>query len=94
MSISLSDDIRSVTDLKRHTREILEQIHKTRRPVVLTVNGRADAVLIDAKSYEKHLKAINLAHLLAEGEEDILAGRVRPARTVLREFKNARKIRR
>lgn len=93
MSINLSEDIRSVTDLKRHTREILEQIHKTRRPVVLTVNGRADAVLIDAKSYEKHLKAINLARLLAEGEEDVLAGRVRPARAFLREFKNARKIR-
>ncbi len=93
MSINLSEDIRSVTDLKRHTREILEQIHKTGRPVVLTVNGRADAVLIDAKSYGKHLKAINLARLLAEGEEDVLAGRVRPARSFLREFKNARKIR-
>lgn len=93
MSINLSEDIRSVTDLKRHTREILEQIHKTRRPVVLTVNGRADAVLIDAKSYEKHLKSINLARILAEGEEDVLAGRVRSARSFLREFKNARKIR-
>jgi prevent-host-death family protein len=61
MSLNLSEDIRSVTDLKRHTREILQQIHKTGRPVVLTVNGRADAVLLDAKTYEKHLKAFNLA---------------------------------
>ena len=93
MSLNLSEDIRSVTDLKRHTREILEQIHKTRRPVVLTVNGRADAVLIDAKTYEKQLKAINMAQLLAVAEEDVLAGRVRPARSFLREFKNARKVR-
>jgi prevent-host-death family protein len=93
MSFNLSEDIRSVTDLKRHTREILEQIHKTRRPVVLTVNGRADAVLIDAKTYEKHLKAFNLARLLAEAEEDISAGRTRSARSSLRGFKSARKIR-
>ena len=93
MSFNLSEDIRSVTDLKRHTREILEQIHKTRRPVVLTVNGRADAVLIDAKTYEKHLRAFNLARLLAEAEEDISAGRTRSARSYLREFKSARKIR-
>ncbi len=93
MSFNLSEDIRSVTDLKRHTREILEQIHKTRRPVVLTVNGRADAVLIDAKTYEKHLRAFNLARLLAEAEEDISAGRARSARSYLREFKSARKIR-
>ena len=91
--MNLSEDIRSVTDPKRNTREILEQIHKTGRPVVLTVNGRADAVLMDAKSYEKQLRAINLARLLAEGEEDIAAGPTRPARAFLREFKNAHKIR-
>ena len=93
MSLSLLEDIRSVTDLKRKTREILQQLHRTGRPVILTVNGRADAVLLDAKTYEKHLAALNLAQLLAEGEEDIAAGRRRRARTVLREFKNARKIR-
>jgi prevent-host-death family protein len=93
MSFNLSEDIRSVTDLKRHTREILQQVHKTGRPVVLTVNGRADAVLLDAKTYEKHLRAFNLARLLAEGEADVSAGRVRRARSVLREFKNAHKIR-
>lgn len=93
MSFDLSEDIRSVTDLKRHTREILEQVHKTGRPVVLTVNGRADAVLLDAKTYQKHLRAFNLARLLAEGEADVSTGRVRSARSVLREFKNAHKIR-
>ena len=56
MSISLAEDIRSVTDLKRHTREILDHIHQTGRPVVLTVNGRADSVIIDAKVYEVDLK--------------------------------------
>ena len=48
MAIRPTDDIRSVTDLKRKTREILDQIHKTGRPVILTVNGKADAVLMDA----------------------------------------------
>lgn len=92
MSIDLVEDIRSVTDLKRNTREILEQIHHTGRPVVLTVNGKADAVLIDAKVYEKHLKASNLARLLVKAEEDVAAKRTRPVRSFLKEFKNARKI--
>jgi prevent-host-death family protein len=92
--MNLIDDIRSVTDLKRNTRAILQQIHSTGRPVVLTVNGRADAVIIDAKTYEKQMKALNLARLLVEAEEDVTAGRVRPARAFLKEFKNAHKIRR
>jgi prevent-host-death family protein len=91
--MNLVDDIRSVTDLKRNTREILDHLHKTGRPVVLTVNGRADAVLIGARSYEKHLKAMNLARLLSEAEADVAAGRVSPARAFLKEFKNAHKIR-
>ena len=75
MPISFSEDIRSVTDLKRHTRETLDHVHETGRPVVLTVNGRSDSVLIDAKVYEKQLKATNLSRLLSEAEAQINAGR-------------------
>jgi hypothetical protein len=59
---------------------------------VLTVNGRADSVIIDAKVYEKQLKAMNLARLLAEAEVQVSNGQTRPARVFLEEFKNARKI--
>jgi len=92
MSISLAEDIRSVTDLKRHTREILDHVHKSGRPTVLTVNGRADSVIIDAKVYEKQLKAMNLARLISEAEAQVASGQTRPARAFLAEFKNARKI--
>ncbi len=92
MSLSPSEDIRSVTDLKRNTKQILSQVHRTKRPVVLTVNGRADAVLMDTRTYEKHLKASNMARLLARAEEDVAAGRTRPIRTFLKEFKHGRKI--
>ena len=92
MSFNPSEDIRSVTDLKRKTKEILNHVHRTKRPVVLTVNGRADAVLMDTKTYEQHLKASNMARLLVRAEEDIAAGRTRSMRSFLKEFKHARKI--
>lgn len=92
MSMNPSEDIRSVTDLKRKTKEILNQIHRTQRPVVLTVNGKADAVLMDTKTYEKHLRASNMMRLLIQAEEDIAAGRTRSMRSFLKEFKYARKI--
>lgn len=92
MSLSPSEDIRSVTELKRKTKEILSQVHRTKRPVVLTVNGKADAVLMDTKTYERHLKAGNMARLLARAEEDITAGRTRPFRSFIKEFNRARKV--
>lgn len=92
MSLNPSEDIRSVTELKRKTKEILSHVHRTKRPVVLTVNGKADAVLMDTKTYEKHLTAGNMARLVARGEEDVAAGRIRPIRSFLKEFKHARKV--
>jgi prevent-host-death family protein len=88
MSLNPSEDIRSVTDLKQNTKEI----HRTKRPVVLTVNGKADAVLMDTKTYEKHLMAANMARLLARAEQDVDAGHTRPIRSFLKDFKRARKI--
>ena len=90
--ISPSEDIRSVTELKRNTREILDHLHATGRPVILTLNGRADSVLLDVRVYEKHLQAGNLAKLIAPAEQDVEKVRTRPARTFLKEFKRARKI--
>jgi prevent-host-death family protein len=90
--ISPSEDIRSVTDLKRNTRDILDHLHATGRPVILTVNGKADSVLLDVRVYEKHLQAGNLAKLLAPAERDVESGRTRPARKFLKEFKRAKKI--
>jgi prevent-host-death family protein len=92
MPLNLSEDIRSVTDLKRKTKEILSQVHRTKRPVVLTVNGKADAVLMDTTTYKKHLKAGNIARLLAPAERDIAGGHSRSMRSFLKEFKRARKI--
>lgn len=90
--MNLTEDIRSVTDLKRHTREIIDHVHATGRPVVLTVNGRADAVLLDAAVYQKHLQAANLARLLAPAEAEAAEGRTRPVADFLKEFKGARNI--
>jgi prevent-host-death family protein len=87
-----SEDIRSVTDLKRNTRDILDHLHATGRPVILTVNGRADSVLLDVRVYEKHLQAGNLAKLLAPAEREVENGRTRPAHDFLKEFKRAQKI--
>jgi prevent-host-death family protein len=92
MGIRFTEDIRSVTDLKRNTRSLLDQIHKTGRPVVLTVNGKADAVLMNAKAYEVYLSAVNLARELVSAEKDVAARRVRPARAFLKEFKHARSL--
>jgi len=92
MSISYKEDILPVSELKKNTRRVLEQVRKTQRPVILTVNGKANSVLIDVDSYEKQMKALNLAGLLLEAEKDITGSKLRPVDSFLKEFKRDQKL--
>lgn len=92
MPISVLEDIKSVSELKRKTNEIFKQMHQTGRPIIVTVNGKPDAVLMNVETFEKKLKAFNLATLLAEAEADLEKGSVRPAREFMKEFADEQKI--
>ncbi len=92
MSLSLMEDMKTVSELKKNLRAVFQQIHRTGRPVVVTVNGKPDVVLVDAAVFDRRLRAINLAVLLARGEEDIRRGRTRPARAVFKELRRGRKV--
>ncbi len=87
MPLSIIEDFKSISDLKKKTREIFEQIHRTGRPVIITVNGKPDAVLLDVSVFERKLRVLNLGALLAEAEVDVKKKRTRPARNFLRELK-------
>src|SRR5262249_15528708 len=51
--LDISRDIHPLTDFKRNTREFLRQLRETGEPVVLTINGKAELVVQDARSYQK-----------------------------------------
>lgn len=71
-------DIRPISYIKANAAEILAQVNETQRPVYVTQNGEAKAVLLDTGTYEKMKKALGLMKLLAHGEQDIAEGNVRP----------------
>ena len=73
--MNMKEDIRPVTYLKSRAADLLAQINATHRPVVITQNGEARAVLQDPESYEQMRRAIGLLKLVAQGETDVQAGR-------------------
>jgi len=92
MSLSISEDIKSVSDLKKKTNEIFRQLHDTGRPIIVTVNGRPDAVLLDVKVFEEKLISLNLGMLLTEAEKDVAEGHTRVARDFIKELKKSAKV--
>ena len=48
--VNLSQDIHPLTDFKRNTSDFIRRMKKTKRPLVLTLNGKAELVVQDAKT--------------------------------------------
>jgi hypothetical protein len=73
-------DIRSLTDFQRNTRAHLRRLKQTRRPEILTVNGKAELIVQDAEAFEETLDSIRG---IQRGLEELKAGQGEPARRVL-----------
>ncbi|NLY03505.1 MAG: type II toxin-antitoxin system Phd/YefM family antitoxin [Campylobacter sp.] len=69
--MQIVNDIKPVTYLKSKAADVLKHINETRRPMIITQNGEAKAVIQDPKSYEDMRNAISLLKLLSFAEEDI-----------------------
>ena len=85
------NEIRSVTDFQRNAKIHVARIKRSKAPLVLTVNGRAEIVVQDAATYQQLLHHVDeleaeLAAISAirVGLEDKQQGRVRPARVALK----------
>ncbi len=64
----------------------MQQMKQTHRPVVLTVNGKAELVVQDATGYQQILERLERFEVLEAIRVGIAAaeeGRVRPAREAL-----------
>ena len=92
MTTSLTEDFRTLAELESRPRDILDQVHRTGRPVVVTVDGKPDVVILDVATYERRLKALNLALLLAEAEADAKAGRTAPLDAFLDELNRGKTV--
>ena len=95
--LDVSKDIQPLTDFKRRTAEFVRQIKKRKRPVVLTVNGKAELVVQDAGSYQKlldRLERLEAVAAIRQGLKDVEEGRVRDSRGALEELRGRLGIRR
>jgi len=68
------NDIKSVTYLKNRAADVLKHINERHRPMIITQNGEAKAVIQDPKSYEDMKNAISILKLLSFAEEDMKNG--------------------
>jgi prevent-host-death family protein len=95
--LDITKDIQSLTTFRRRSGDLMKQLKKSKRPVVLTVNGKAAAIVQDAEAYQRLLDIAAGAdeeEAIRQGLEDVKEGRTRPAREFFAEFEAKHGIRR
>ena len=77
-----STQVKPISYLKANAAEVLAQLAQQREPLVITQNGEAKAVLQDVASFEETQESLALLKILALGNAEVAAGKLKPVADV------------
>lgn len=82
-----STQIRPISYLKANAAEVLNELTEQRRPLVITQNGEARAVIQDVASFEETQEMLAQLKILALGNQLVTEGRVKPVAGVVKRLR-------
>ncbi|HET7923691.1 MAG TPA: type II toxin-antitoxin system Phd/YefM family antitoxin [Rhodanobacteraceae bacterium] len=82
-----SKQIKPISYFKANAAQVLDEVREQRKTFVITQNGEAKAVLQDVASYEETQETLALLKILALGNQQVAAGRVKPVAEVARRLR-------
>ena len=83
-----SEDIKPISYLKAHASEVIRDVAKNQKTIIITHNGEAKVIVQDVKVYEKTQEGIALLKILALSGKEIKKGKYK---TLDKSFDNVRK---
>jgi prevent-host-death family protein len=87
--LDITKDIQSLTTFRRRSGDFMKHLKRSKRPVVLTVKGKAAAIVQDAEAYQRLLDIAATADVneaIRQGLQDVKKRKVRSAKEVFKEF--------
>jgi prevent-host-death family protein len=83
-----STQIKPISYLKANAADVLEELREQRKPLIITQNGEAKAVLQDVASYEETQETMALLKILALGNQQIEQGKLKPIADVVKRLRS------
>jgi prevent-host-death family protein len=83
----LSAQIKPISYLKAHAAEIVRNLREERKPLIITQNGEAKAVVQDIETYEQTQETMAFLKILALGNRQIDEGKVEAAADVIKRIR-------
>ena len=73
--IQLEQDIRPLSEFRANVTSFIDQVRKTKRPLVITQRGKSAAVVLDVAEYEKLIEKLELLTDIQIAESQIQQGK-------------------
>jgi len=77
-AMRVSKDLVPIARFKAKASELVRQLRRRKRPFVITLNGRAAAVVLSPEEFDRLAEDARFVDAVREGLEDSKAGRVIP----------------
>jgi prevent-host-death family protein len=74
--INISQDIVSLSDFKNKASRMLHEVQSSHRPLVITQNGKAAAVLLSPSDFDLLTEQARFVDAVQRGLTDVQSGRV------------------
>lgn len=76
--LNVSQNIVSLSDFKSKASKMLHEVQLSHRPLVITQNGKAAAVLISPSDFDLLTEQVRFVEAVQKGMTDVQQGRVLP----------------
>jgi prevent-host-death family protein len=73
--IKLDTDIRPLSEFRANIASVIEEVRRTKRPIVITQHGKSAAVMLDVSEYEALLEKIELLRDIHVAEKQLQDGK-------------------
>jgi prevent-host-death family protein len=83
-----STQIKPISYLKANAADVLHELEEHRKPLIITQNGEAKAVIQDVASYEETQETLALLKILALGVQQVERGEVTPVTDVVKRLRS------
>jgi len=83
-----SRQIKPISYLKANAADVLQELKEQRKPLIITQNGEAKAVLQDVASYEETQEMLALLKILALGSQQFEKGEVTSVSEVVKRLRS------
>lgn len=89
------EDIHSLSDFQRNTKDHVTRLKESGKPTVLTVNGKAELVVLSASSFQKIADQVERAETIEgirRGLEEAKSGKGRTAKEAFESIRKKHRI--